>query len=46
MNNSKQIPVRQAYPVSETELNQVNYDAAVAAQGPDILDTKLWWDKN
>ena len=46
VNNSGQIPVRQAYPVSETELNQVNYDAAVAAQGPDILDTKLWWDKN
>lgn len=46
VNNSGQIPVRHAYPGSESTLNQVNYDAAVAKQGPDITDTKLWWDVN
>ena len=45
-NTSGNIPVRHAYPQTETELNATNYDAAVAAQGADNLDTKLWWDVN
>ncbi len=45
-NTSGQIPVRHAYPQTESELNATNYDAAVAAQGADNLDTKLWWDVN
>lgn len=39
------IPVRQGYATSEQTLNKANYEAAVAAQGPDNLDTKVWWDK-
>ena len=45
LNTSKKIPVRQAYVTSEQTLNTVNYNAAIAAQGPDDLDTNLWWDK-
>jgi hypothetical protein len=39
------IPVRQAYATSERNLNKASYEAAVASQGPDNLDTKVWWDK-
>jgi len=46
LNDSGQIPVRQAYPSSEAELNAENYEAAVQAQGPDGLDTQIWWDVN
>ncbi|WP_171032939.1 SusD/RagB family nutrient-binding outer membrane lipoprotein [Fodinibius saliphilus] len=46
VNDSGEIPVRQAYPTSESELNTENYKAAVKAQGSDGLDTKLWWDVN
>jgi len=45
-NTSRQIPVRHAYPQTESELNADNYNAAVTAQGADGLDTKLWWDAN
>ena len=45
-NTSRQIPVRHAYGQTESELNGTNYDAAVSSQGPDDLDTKLWWDVN
>ncbi|MCA6078216.1 SusD/RagB family nutrient-binding outer membrane lipoprotein [Fulvivirga sedimenti] len=44
-NESGEIPVRQAYPVFERDLNADNYDAVVARQGADGLDTKVWWDK-
>ena len=44
MNQSKMIPVRQAYPTTERDINSENYDVAVARQGADELDTKLWWD--
>jgi hypothetical protein len=45
LNDSKQIPVRQAYPLFELNLNSTNYDAVVARQGADGLDTPVWWDK-
>ncbi len=35
---------RLIYPVSEQGLN-VNYKAAVAAQGADLFTTRMWWDK-
>ncbi len=44
MNDSKMIPVRQAYPTTERDINSDNYNAAVSAQGADDLDTKVWWD--
>jgi hypothetical protein len=40
------IPVRMKYPFSEQTLNGANYNAALSAQGPDELSTKLWWDVN
>ncbi len=40
-----EIPSRYAYPPSEQSLNKVNYDAAVASQGADVLTTKLWWNQ-
>lgn len=36
---------RLTYPDSEQTVNKANLDAAVARQGPDILDTRVWWDK-
>ncbi|KFF16070.1 SusD/RagB family nutrient-binding outer membrane lipoprotein [Flavobacterium hydatis] len=40
---STTIPQRQAYGANVKTLNAVNYDAAVAAQGADRMETKLWW---
>ncbi|MBD0375178.1 MAG: SusD/RagB family nutrient-binding outer membrane lipoprotein [Flavisolibacter sp.] len=36
---------RLTYPNSEISVNKQNYEAAVARMGPDILDTRVWWDK-
>ncbi|MCE7055807.1 SusD/RagB family nutrient-binding outer membrane lipoprotein [Algoriphagus sp. AGSA1] len=44
LNASGQIPVRQAYPLFEVNLNSTNYQAVVARQGADGLDTPVWWD--
>ncbi|MFI5193306.1 MAG: SusD/RagB family nutrient-binding outer membrane lipoprotein [Chitinophagales bacterium] len=35
---------RLIYPVSEKGLNTANYAAAIAAQGPDLFTTRMWWD--
>ena len=40
-----QIFRRFLYPISEQNLNAVNYGAAVSRQGPDDLMTHIWWDK-
>ena len=42
---NRQIPRRRAYPQSERDLNAENYEAAIARQGPDELETRVWWDK-
>ncbi|MDR7132121.1 hypothetical protein J2X69_004488 [Algoriphagus sp. 4150] len=36
---------RLTYPNSEISVNSENVSAAIAAQGPDNLATKVWWDK-
>lgn len=36
---------RLTYPNSEISVNSENVKAAIAAQGPDNLATKVWWDK-
>jgi hypothetical protein len=41
---SGKIPVRFTYPSSEQALNLINYKAAVARQGADLLTTKVWFD--
>jgi hypothetical protein len=39
------IPRRLTYSSSEEVVNPDNYAAAIAAQGPDVLTTRMWWDK-
>jgi hypothetical protein len=39
------IPRRLTYPQGEENSNAENYAAAEAAQGPDVLTTRVWWDK-
>ena len=36
---------RLTYPPTEKLVNNENYQAAITSQGPDNLDTKVWWDK-
>lgn len=36
---------RLTYPNSEISVNKTNVDQAIARQGADDLDTKVWWDK-
>jgi hypothetical protein len=38
------IPARMYYSIDEQTLNSGNYAAAISNQGPDLQDTKLWWD--
>lgn len=40
------IPRRMSYSTSEETNNPENYAAAIAAQGPDELTTRVWWDVN
>lgn len=46
LNQSRQIPRRQAYPTTERDINTSNWQEAVSRQGPDELDTSVWWDTN
>jgi hypothetical protein len=39
------LPRRLIYDESERVNNEVNYKAAVAQQGPDDFNTRVWWDK-
>jgi len=36
---------RLTYPNSEQSVNTTNFNAAISRQGPDKLDTKVWWNK-
>jgi hypothetical protein len=36
---------RLTYPNSEISVNSENVGAAITAQGPDNLGTKVWWHK-
>lgn len=36
------VPSRLYYPVKEQSVNLENYQAAIAAQGNDVIETKLW----
>jgi hypothetical protein len=36
---------RLTYPDGEFTVNKANIDVAIARQGADILDTRVWWDK-
>lgn len=41
----RDIPRRRAYTQDEYDLNGTNIAAAVAAQGADVMETRMWWDK-
>lgn len=41
---NRDIPRRKGYPYSEFNLNKENYEAAIAKQGKDVMDTRVWWD--
>lgn len=43
--NNDRIPVRFAYPRSEQTLNPESRKTAVATQGEDTYNTKVWWDQ-
>jgi hypothetical protein len=43
--NNNQVPVRFIYPTFEFSLNKENVEAAVAQQGPNTINTQVWWDK-
>ena len=45
LSNATGIPQRHGYLATASALNEDNYNAAVAAQGPDNLDTILWTNK-
>ena len=42
--NDGKIPVRGTYPSTEYGTNPTNVAAAVARQGADNLNTRVWWD--
>ncbi|MBS9525619.1 SusD/RagB family nutrient-binding outer membrane lipoprotein [Litoribacter alkaliphilus] len=46
LNQSREIPRRQAYPTTERDINTSSWNEAVSRQGPDELDTRIWWDVN
>lgn len=39
------IPRRLRYPSSDQVLNADNYQAAINRQGPDVMTTRVWWDR-
>jgi hypothetical protein len=45
LRNEGQMPARLNYPLYVQSLNGANYQAAVAAQGPDNINTKVWWQR-
>ncbi|GAA4915985.1 SusD/RagB family nutrient-binding outer membrane lipoprotein [Mucilaginibacter defluvii] len=45
LDNNGVMPARLNYPVSVQSSNRENYNAAVAAQGPDVITTQVWWQK-
>jgi hypothetical protein len=44
--NGNRIPVRFIYPIIEQALNGENRREAISRQGEDVINTKVWWDKN
>lgn len=41
--NNNRIPVRFQYPDQQQVLNRAAYEAAVSRQGPDDINTPIWW---
>ena len=45
LRNNGIMPARVTYPVYVQSTNPTNYKLAVAAQGPDVISTQVWWQK-
>ena len=45
LRNNGVMPARMTYPVYVQSTNPTNYKIAVAAQGPDVISTQVWWQK-
>ncbi|MGV3538843.1 MAG: SusD/RagB family nutrient-binding outer membrane lipoprotein [Rufibacter sp.] len=45
LQNGGIMPARLNYPLYVQSLNQANYQAVVADQGPDNINTKVWWQQ-
>ncbi|WP_343702096.1 SusD/RagB family nutrient-binding outer membrane lipoprotein [Chitinophaga sp.] len=45
LRNNGVMPARMTYPVYVQSTNPTNYKKAVAAQGPDVISTQVWWQK-
>ena len=43
--NNGIMPARMTYPVYVQSTNPTSYKAAIAAQGPDVISTPVWWQK-
>lgn len=43
--NGGEMPARMTYPVYVQSTNPTNYKAVIAAQGPDVISTPVWWQK-
>lgn len=43
--NGGVMPARFNYPVYVQSANPTNYKLAIAAQGPDVITTQVWWQK-
>ena len=39
------VPRRLEYSTAELSVNGDNVEAAIARQGPDVMSTRVWWDK-
>lgn len=45
LKNGGVMPTRIMYPVYVQSTNPTNYKKAIAAQGPDVITTQVWWQK-
>lgn len=45
LRNDGKMPTRLFYPISVQAANKSSYDAALIVQGPDDLQSKVWWQK-
>ena len=45
LRNNGVMPARMTYPVYVQSTNPTNYQLAVQAQGPDAINTQVWWQK-
>ncbi|MNR21002.1 Starch-binding associating with outer membrane [compost metagenome] len=45
LKNNGEMPSRMVYPVIVQSSNPTSYKEAIANQGADLINTKVWWQK-